>query len=148
MNTTPAGRDNISGRFALGNRYGKGNPQARRMAEIRQALLDAAAPEKAAEVIRKMGDMAVDGDTTAARIYLEYTAGKPIQALELSGPDGEPLAVDWSRLTTVILGAVGDDPKARASIARALRGLTHDAGDAEQPGPDVGPESLDGGPGP
>ena len=33
----------------------------------------------------------MEGDTTAARIYLETMIGKPVQGVEISGPDGSPL---------------------------------------------------------
>jgi hypothetical protein len=41
-----------------------------------------------------MGELALAGDITAARLYLEYCVGRPVQALELSGPDGEKLGGD------------------------------------------------------
>src|SRR6478736_3466137 len=86
------------GRFGPGNKAALGNPNNRRMHELRAALLDAATPEQTAAIIRKMGEQAAAGDVPSARVYLDYVCGKPVQALELSGPDGEPLGGDLATL--------------------------------------------------
>jgi hypothetical protein len=130
-----------SGRFALGNRLSPGNPKARRMHELRSRLLAAAAPEAVVKVIRRMGELAEAGDVAAARLYLEYTTGKPVQALEVSGPDGEALSL--VNLQAIVLDALRDHPAARVAVAARLMELSHarpalPAGDHGGPGdPDV-----------
>jgi hypothetical protein len=45
------------------------------------------------EITAKLAELAEAGDVQAARLWLEYTIVKPIPAVELSGPDGEPLGL-------------------------------------------------------
>jgi hypothetical protein len=82
------------GRFAPGNKIASGNLNAKKMHEYRQALLEAGDVATLAGIFRKLGELAMAGDTTAAKIYIEYLCGRPIQALELSGPDSEPLGIN------------------------------------------------------
>jgi hypothetical protein len=119
------GRDG-AGRFAPGNRLAAGNPLAKRMHAHRKALLDSTTPEDVQRVGRRLFDLAVGGDVAAAKVWLEYVVGKPPQALELSGPDGEPLGVDWERLQNVMLGALARFPEAKVALAAELRQLDHD----------------------
>ncbi len=124
----PSGRVG-QGRFAPGNRFASGNPQAKRMYELRRALLDSADPDRVKAVGLKMLELAESGDVMAARLILEYLLGKPPQALELSGPDGEPLGMDLAKLQEAILGALARFPEARIAVAVALKGAA-DASDA------------------
>ena len=66
-----------NGQFAKGNFGGPGNPFARRVAELRQAVIDAIDKEKIRELFDKLYDMAISGDARAARLLLSYTLGKP-----------------------------------------------------------------------
>ena len=80
--TTPTtngnnGRDE-NGRFAIGNPGGPGNPYARRVAELRSALLDAITPDAIRYVMLRMIKMAVEGDVAAAKLVLERAVGKPL----------------------------------------------------------------------
>jgi hypothetical protein len=88
------------GRFAGGNRFGRGNPLAGRAAKIRATLLKKLTPAKAAQIADKLIDKAINGDLAAAREIFYFTIGKPtnidllerIEALELAmlnrGQDG------------------------------------------------------------
>src|SRR3954466_6916760 len=87
-----------AGRFGAGNRFGGGNPNARRMFDLRKALLDSAKPEDVQAVGAKLAELAMAGDVQAAKLWLEYTVGKPPQAVELTGPDGSALGLDWQRV--------------------------------------------------
>jgi hypothetical protein len=140
------GRDG-AGRFARGNAIARGNPFARRMATLRQALLDSATPDDVQRVGRMLLGLAEAGDVAAAKVWLEYTVGRPPQALELSGPEGEPLSFDLSRLQSVLLGALASYPEAKVAVAAALKGLADDTRDVERPGDGPRPEPADGGPG-
>lgn len=75
------GRDD-SGRFAQGNKLAPGNPFHRRMAEMRQAMLDAVSPQDVQDVIRQVVVKARLGDLTAAKLVLGYVVGKPVAAIE------------------------------------------------------------------
>lgn len=96
------GRD-ILGRFGSGNAYGKGHAGHKRMAELRGAVLSAATPEIVAALTRKLAVLALGGDVAAARLLLEYSCGKSIQPVEISGPDGSPL--ERSAELSTVLGA-------------------------------------------
>ncbi len=135
------------GRFAPGNRVALGNPNNRKMHDLRRALLDSADADAVVRVGNRLRALAEGGDVQAAKLWMEYVIGKPPQAIELSGPDGEPLGVDWVRLQDALMGALSRFPDARVAVAVALRGLADDARDAGQPGDDARPEPLDGGPG-
>jgi hypothetical protein len=86
------GRD-ANGRFVAGNRGGPGNPFARRIAEFRKAIVEAATPQKVAAVVAKLEEKALEGDVAAAKLYLAYAIGKPGPM-----PDPDRLDVEEGRL--------------------------------------------------
>lgn len=109
------------GLFAKGNTIAKGNPNNRRMQELRRSILDAATEDDVQAIIRKMAEMGRSGDVTAARVFLEYVVGKPTQAIELSNADGS--AIELPSIVATIMVALGDDPAARAKVAAAFQRL-------------------------
>ena len=66
-----------NGRFAPGNRAGTGNPFARQVASLRQALLDSVTEADLAEVAQALLARAKQGDVAAAKLLLSYLIGKP-----------------------------------------------------------------------
>jgi hypothetical protein len=120
------------GRFARNNSLAKGNPAFRRMQELRKSLLEAADPATLQNLFRKLADLGMEGDTAAARLYIEHCVGKPVQALSLTGPDGEPLGGDLATLRTVIMSALDRHPAAKIEVAAALMRLRY------TDGPDTG----------
>jgi hypothetical protein len=66
-------------------------------------------------------EMAIGGDVAAAKVWLDHVVGKPVQAVELSGPDGA--ALDLPAIVSTIMIALGDDPTARVKVAAAFRRL-------------------------
>ena len=72
------GRDG-SGRFAPGNAGGPGNPHAKRVNELRTALMEAVTPDDLRKIIAALVKAAQAGDTAAAREVLDRTIGKPAQ---------------------------------------------------------------------
>ncbi len=81
------GRD-ARGRFTTGNPGGPGNPYARRVAELRSALLDAVTPEDVAALARALLAQAKGGDVAAARLVLSYAVGRP-PAVESAEPEAD-----------------------------------------------------------
>jgi len=71
---------NEKGRFLPGNRAAKGNPYARHVAKLRAALMRAVTPLDVQEIIDSLVRAAKAGDINAARIILERTLGKPLEA--------------------------------------------------------------------
>lgn len=90
----PSDRDS-NGRYTAGNPGGPGGAR-RRPSELRRAAEEAVTPDMVRGVLRKVAMQALQGDLTAARIFLERTLGR---AAEI--PAGEPLGIDPLKLRTV-----------------------------------------------
>ena len=73
------GRDR-SGRFAPGNRLGRGNPFNKRACELRSALLAAVTPEDVQAIAAALLKQAKAGDIAAARELLNRLLGTPSPA--------------------------------------------------------------------
>ena len=86
------GRDG-RGRFGQGNRFGKGNPYAQRVAELRSLILEAVTDADLREIVRILVERAKGGDITAIREVLNRLVGKPTDA-----PDPVRLEFDERRL--------------------------------------------------
>ena len=71
------GRDR-RGRFAAGNSGGPGNPHAKRVAQIRAAILNAVNPKEIEKAARKLLADAVAGDRFAFAELLDRTIGKAV----------------------------------------------------------------------
>lgn len=80
------------GRFARGNKGGPGNPWARKIAALRQAMLNIVKPEDLQAIIARLVLEAQQGDLAAARLVLHYTVGKPAESVD---PDTLDLH-EWS----------------------------------------------------
>src|ERR1700712_2980483 len=78
----PTSERRNSGQFAPGNRGGPGNPFARQVAELRQAILDRLTVESASEIADALIAKAKTGDVAAARLLFQYGLGKPSKAVE------------------------------------------------------------------
>ena len=70
------GRDG-RGRFASGNRFGPGNPNAARVHELRKAFLDAFTADDVRQVVEALLREALDGNVQAARELLQRALGAP-----------------------------------------------------------------------
>jgi hypothetical protein len=127
---SPNGRQ-VDGRFATGNKHSLGHAGNRRQRELRAALIEAATPEKVKAVEESLHELAVGGDVAAARVWLDHVVGKPLQAVEVSGPDGQGLGVEV--LMTAVLAALAPYPEARLAVAARLKevGREHEP----EPGP-------------
>lgn len=111
-----------NGRFGPGNAFSRGNPLNRRMFHLRAALLAAIDRQTIEAAARELGKQAAAGDLAAIKLLFDYCCGRPPQALEISGPDGEPLGSD--RREAIVLEALGEvDPAARLALARKLKEL-------------------------
>jgi hypothetical protein len=76
------GRDPQTGQFLPGNRAGRGNPLARRVALARSTLLEGATKERMTALADGLFDQAGKGDVAAAKVILSYVLGPP-QSLDL-----------------------------------------------------------------
>jgi hypothetical protein len=108
------------GRFAPGNRAGRGNPHAARVSALRSALLDAVTPDDLRAVVAALVDRAKGGDVAAARELLDRAIGKPPAVLGVvTEPVPEPggwVLTDEDRALFVALLAI---PEAREVLTAA-----------------------------
>jgi hypothetical protein len=81
------------GQFLPGNQLAAGNPNHRRMYELRKSMLDAVTPKMVEDVTIKLVELAKEGDLEAVKVFFSYVLGKPVQAIELTGEAGGPVAV-------------------------------------------------------
>jgi len=131
QNGSPAGRNRVTGHFQKGNNFSRGNAVARRTRELRQATLDAVSADQVAAVITKLAALAADGDVPAARVFLEHVIGKPTQALEVTGADGQVLGLDMDRLLATIQATLAKHPEIKFELAAQLQKLSHADDDNE-----------------
>jgi hypothetical protein len=71
-----------NGRFLPGNRIGKGNPLAGRVAKFRAAALETVTFADMRRIVRKLVDLAIGGDVAAAREVLSRCLG-PAESVDL-----------------------------------------------------------------
>jgi hypothetical protein len=87
MNVDPSTHDaagngkDSSGRFAKGNRLGRGNPLAGRAAKIRAELFRMSTREDVRAICQKLIDGAKQGDLAYIREWFDRTVGKPTDVL-------------------------------------------------------------------
>jgi hypothetical protein len=86
-----------NGRFTPGNQCGKGNPYARRMAELRLAALEELTAEDIRALMRRLHTQALGGDVPAATLLLRYALGRPPEAID---PDTVDLD-EWQKLASM-----------------------------------------------
>ena len=117
-------RDQMTGKFSPGNQLQRGSDVNRRMRHLRKVLLGALTDEDIKRTLAKTLELVEEGNIAAIRVILEYGCGSPTQALELTGPDGEPLGLNVGKFTDAIVTALGEYPEARRAAALAIRGVT------------------------
>ena len=69
-----------NGRFGSGNTCAKGNPFAKKIGQLRAALIRAVSEGDIEAIVRKLVEQARAGDIHAAREVLLRTLGKPQEA--------------------------------------------------------------------
>jgi hypothetical protein len=115
-----AGHDK-AGKFVPGNKCGRGNPHARRQADLRNALFSAMTPERMAELGEKLYSASIAGDWVAAKLLLSHCIGKPAEAVDADRLDLEEWdIVAKSPTLAQFLRALADscDPTDAASQVR------------------------------
>jgi hypothetical protein len=113
-----------NGYFAKGNAVTLGRTGDKRIGALRRAAREAATPEEVVEVLAHFRSLFLKfGDTVAGRTWLEYTVGKPSQAIEVSGPEGGPARIDLRAVAGLILKVAGDDEDRRALALQLVKQL-------------------------
>jgi hypothetical protein len=94
------------------------------MAKLRQTLLRCVSSEKVRQAEAKLFQLFMEGDTTAARIWMDHVLGKPLASVEIEEPQGPRLSL--SLLLAAIREAV-PDPEAQYRIAAVLARMGREA---------------------
>lgn len=71
---------NAKGQFVKGNSGGPGNPFARQVGVLREAMISRVSPEKFGRIVDALVQEAEQGDLRATKEILDRTLGKPIHA--------------------------------------------------------------------
>jgi hypothetical protein len=119
----PADGRTAQGTFAKGNTFGRGNPNARRMAALRSALVRCLDEDKLACLGDKLYAAALGGDWAAAKILLAYALGKPGPAADADRLDlDECHILDAAPTLAQMLRAFlhSCDPKDAAELFQAI----------------------------
>jgi hypothetical protein len=127
----PAGGRDERGRFTKDNRFGPGNPFARRTAAFRRAIAAAVTEETIAAVIAKLAERALAGDVAAITLFLAYTVGKPGPAVNPDTLDLDELRqYEQELLPGPTLGAIMTSPAPEVFLesARIMRPQLGDEG--------------------
>ena len=81
------------GRFASGNGGGPGRPKRVTETEYLDATIETVSLADWKKIARKAKDDAVNGDATARKWLSDYLLGKPVDKVQLTGADNEPLKI-------------------------------------------------------
>lgn len=71
---------NTDGRFLPGNKLGRDNPHAKKISQLRAAMIKSITAKDIAAIVEKMTERAKSGDMAAIRELLDRTLGRPLQA--------------------------------------------------------------------
>ncbi len=115
------GRD-VRGRFTAGNREARGNPHARRVGELRSAMLDAVTANDLAEIVQAMITKAKSGDVVAAREILDRCLGKPKHDANLA------VVAQFDEPTVIVLPDNGRDAAVDGQRRCSLRKASASSG--------------------
>ena len=66
------------GRFSPGNQFAVGNPHAAKVAKLRTAALNATTQKDIRGILKKLTELALAGDVSAAREVLQRNLGPPV----------------------------------------------------------------------
>jgi hypothetical protein len=111
-----------NGRFLKGNKGGPGNPHARQVAALRQAFIAAVTADDISTIAQAMIEKARQGDVAAARLVIQYSLGRPAEAVDPDRLD----ELEWQQWTREEVTSTGHEvftglhASAANVIARAL----------------------------
>lgn len=99
------------GRFVVGNGAARGNGSARRQYALAEAVRQAITEDDLVRVVQQLRDLAIAGDTVAARLLLEHAVGRPREAsaggVDLPADLGSAQAIGLALATVAAAAAAG-----------------------------------------
>ncbi|MBX9681040.1 MAG: hypothetical protein K2X38_19965 [Gemmataceae bacterium] len=123
-NAMPDPERHPKGTFRNGNRGGPGNPFARRVAKLRQAMLEECAEEDLRGITRAMINLAKNGDKAAAKLVYQYALGKPAQQVDPDRIDEDEFDVlKGMAVPGAVTDAVLNHSTPADTVCRLVQGL-------------------------
>ena len=102
------GKRKTHGQFGTGNTFGKGNPHAAKVAQLRSALIEHITPEDLKEIVTALLTQAKAGDIASCKLLLSYLIGATpkacnpdeleLQDLELKAKIAEQIRLEKHRV--------------------------------------------------
>jgi hypothetical protein len=115
---------NANGTFRTGHRLSHGNPFSKQLCEMRSLLYARVTPEEFHAILDRMIALAQDGNVPAAKLLIEHLCGKPVQAVQVSGADGEKLSgLSVEDVQLAVIEALADDKSAKERVAAKMKEL-------------------------
>ena len=72
---SPNGSRKTNGQFSTGNKFGRGNPHAQKVAQLRSAMIEAVTSEDIQAIMKALVENAKNGDIPSIKILLPYLVG-------------------------------------------------------------------------
>lgn len=107
-----------NGQFTRGNKYGRGNPHAQKVAALKSALVGAVTVEDIKQIAKVLVKQAKDGEHAAIRILLPYLVGAIPQTVDPDNLEVDRLSKQCQLIEkkktdiyhqTYSIPAIGDD---------------------------------------
>lgn len=104
------GSRKVNGQFGEGNKYGKGNPHAQKVARLRTAMIEAVSIDDMQAIVTALVTQAKAGDIQSIKILLPYLIGAVPQSVN---PD--ELEIEEMKLESRFI-----DQKGTTDLKRAI----------------------------
>ena len=89
---------NANGTFAKGNKGGPGNPYARKVALIRNQIIEAVSEDDLREIVQALIKKAKSGDIQAAKEILTRLIGKPVETPHSDQLDSNEAIIELDKI--------------------------------------------------
>ena len=75
------GSRKVNGQFGEGNKYGKGNPHAQKVAQLRTAMIEAVSIDDMQAIVTALVTQAKAGDIQSIKVLIPYLVGSVPQSV-------------------------------------------------------------------
>jgi hypothetical protein len=139
----PTGRD-AGGRFARGCAPGPGNPFNRKLAAMREQLVELVGTPGLERLVNALLRNAEKGDLASAKVLLTYVVGKPVAAVHPDNLDADELArVQQGAGVAALLDVATVNPAAGVALTRQLQRVALMLAVSSPAGQLVGPDTWE-----
>jgi len=106
----------VNGQFSEGNKYGRGNPHARKVAQLRTAMIESVTVEDMRAIVTALVTQAKAGDISSVKLLLPYLVGAAPQSIN---PD--EIEIDEMKLEARLVQEKSQEKRRRAFAIPALQ---------------------------